>query len=447
MSSITLPYNYEPREYQAPFWNSMSSGCKRALLLWHRRAGKDKTALNYMIAKTQERVGTYYYFLPTYRQAKKIIWDGMDADGFPFLGHVPGNIIASTNETELQIILTNGSIIQLIGANDKKSISRVVGTNPIGCIYSEYSLMSNSKPWDYFRPVLRENGGWAVFIFTPRGKNHAFKLYDAVKRNPDWYVDVRTVRDTWRPDGSPVITPEDIDADRAEGMDEETVQSEYYCSFEGSVQGAYYTSVMEILDKRGAIRDVPWDPRYLVHTAWDLGVSDATTIWFFQMKNKLPCFIDYLEDSSEGLSYYAKELKNRPYVYGCHLGPHDIKVTEWGSGASRVSQAGDIGIHFDVVPKLPLKDGIDMTRMMLPTAIFDNVACSQGLDALRNYRRKWDDELQQYSKTPVHDWASNGADAMRTAAVGLGDGLVVDDPNEERFETAESEFNPIEDYD
>src|SRR5258708_5546794 len=211
---LEVPVNYKPRSYQRAFLDAMQER-KRAVLVWHRRAGKDKTTLNFTITKMLERVGLYYYFFPTYAQGKKILWDGIGKDGFAFMKHFPDEIVADRNETEMQIKLTNGSIFQIIGTDKMDSI---VGTNPIGCVFSEYALQ-NPKGWDLMRPVLRENGGWAVFVYTPRGKNHGHRLYDNVRKYPDrWYVSRLTIDDTYRDapgeDKLPVVTAQMIQEDR-----------------------------------------------------------------------------------------------------------------------------------------------------------------------------------------------------------------------------------------
>lgn len=194
MVEITIPHKFNPRNYQLDGLEAIDNGINRFIWCWHRRSGKDKTAFGAVMPKRAfQRIGTYFYILPTYSQAKKVIWDGIDKDGFRFLDHLPKEIIKSRNETDMQIELINGSIIQLIGADN---IDRVVGTNPIGVIFSEYSLMKPNV-WEFIRPILAENGGWAGFIFTPRGMNHAWKLLQVALANPlEWYVSVLGVEDT-----------------------------------------------------------------------------------------------------------------------------------------------------------------------------------------------------------------------------------------------------------
>ena len=228
--SIPIPYKFDPREYQLPKMRALDDGFLRGVSIWHRRAGKDKTDLNIMIKKACERVGLYFYLYPEYAQARKAIWDGIDGDGMPFMDHIPQELRSRTRDQEMQVILRNGSIIQLVGSD---RIDKVMGTNPIGCVFSEFSLQ-NPDAWEFVRPILAENGGWALFNFTPRGLNHAHDLWRMAVGNPNWFSELLTVEDTKRPDGSPVVSQERIQADRDEGMSEAMIQQEYYCSFNAS---------------------------------------------------------------------------------------------------------------------------------------------------------------------------------------------------------------------
>jgi hypothetical protein len=201
---------------------ALDSGKKRAVITWHRRSGKDKTCWNYMIKKAFEKVGTYFYFLPSYSQAKKVIWDNIDNDGFKMLDHIPRELIKNLNSTELKVELKNGSVIQLIGADVFEKSG--VGTNPIGVIFSEYSI-NRPEVWDFVRPILKVNGGWAIFNFTPRGTNHAHKLLQIARNEPSWFSEVLTISDT------DVLTEQDMEEERREGMTEDLIEQEYYCKF------------------------------------------------------------------------------------------------------------------------------------------------------------------------------------------------------------------------
>lgn len=445
-TKLVLPRFLKWRGYQAPLWNAVvHDGCKRAAVVWHRRAGKDLTVLNITIAKMFQRPGTYYYFFPSYAQAKKVIWDGQDKHGRPFLSNFPPECIDGRWEDELKLRLKlpdgNHSTFQLIGVDKlgaEKSGDSIVGTNPVGCVFSEYSLMSE-RAYNLMRPVLRENDGWAIFVYTPRGKNHGFKLWQAALANRDrWFTSLQTVETTHRDaegeDGRVVVTRDMIDEDIAEGMDPALVKQEYYCSFEGAIQGSYYGDLIVRAREEGRIRPDLYDPRLSVDTAWDLGVDDATVVGFTQTAGQHLRFVDYTEGSGFGLSHYADFLRSRPYRYGIHYGPHDLKVTEWGTGNTRLQRAQQMGINFEVVPKLHVADGIEAVRRLLTIAEFDERACSapeysgvEGgeftarkhglLDALMTYRREWDEKLATWRSTPVHDWSSHAADMVRYRAI------------------------------
>jgi len=220
MAEITLPHAFIPRPYQIPILKAWDSGIDRLYWVAHRRSGKDKTIFANLPKKMMQRKGTYYYFLPTYAQAKKVIWTGADKSGFKFLDHFPKEIVKSINQSDMIIELINGSILQMVGADN---IDRIVGTNPIGVVFSEYSLM---KPdvWNFISPILRENGGWAIFIMTPRGINHAWDLMKTIEHDPKWFVQTLTVDDTQ------ALTPEQLEDSRKE-MPSDLFKQEYYCTF------------------------------------------------------------------------------------------------------------------------------------------------------------------------------------------------------------------------
>ncbi len=431
--NITLPYRFTPREYQLPILTAMDSGIKRAVCVWHRRAGKDKTGLNYMIKEMVRKVGVYYYFMPTYSQGKKIIWDGIDKSGMRFIEHFPEELTISKNESEMKVKLKTGSLFQIIGTDN---IDAIVGTNPIGCVFSEYALQ-NPQAWDFIRPILRENKGWALFLYTPRGHNHGFELFNMAQLNPDWFCQVLTVDETKRPDGSPVITPEDIEAERKEGMDEDLLQQEYYCSFSGAMSGSYYGRQMQRAIKEGRITNVPYDFNLKVNTAWDLGIGDAMVIWFFQMHGDAFRLIDYYESSGEGLMHYIKVLEDKEYIYDAHYAPHDIQVRDLTTGKTRLETAQKMGIRFEVVPRLPLEEGIDAARRMFNRCWFDKDKTKVGIDALMNYHKEYDEKRQEFKQHPVHDWSSHAADGFRTLAMGVKDLLLTPEGNKRAYEDRE----------
>ncbi len=416
MRAVSLPYKFEPRQYQIPLFDAFQNkGLKRFITVWHRRAGKDKCYTNLLALAALQRVGTYYYFFPTYAQGKKIFWDGMDGSGFNFLDHFPKTLRAGQpNNTEMKIKLCNGSLVQVVGADN---IDSIVGTNPVGCVFSEFALQ-DPKGWDFISPILLENGGWAAFNFTPRGKNHAWKLYQMSKGNPAWFSQLLTVEQTG------VLTPEQIQQERDAGKSEEFIAQEYYCSFESGMQGSYYGRELDRADEQGRIGAVPYDPRLLVETWWDLGIGDSTAIWFTQTHLNQVRVFDYLEATGEGLPYYARELNRKGYQYAAHHAPHDIGVRELGSGRSRLETARELGIHFNVLPKLRIEDGIDAARAIFNRCWFDAVKCERGLEALAQYHKEFDDKRDEYKNRPYHDWSSHAADAFRYLAIGHRDAVL-----------------------
>lgn len=239
-NDLILPHNYIPRDYQTPFLKAMDEGAKRAACVWHRRSGKDKTFLNYMIKEMPRRRGTYYYFFPNYNQGRKILWDGIDRDGFPYMEHFPGSIIAKKNNTEMKITTIFGSIFQIIGTDN---IDTVRGTNPVGCIFSEYALQ-DPLAWETISPILIENGGFGIFNYTPRGRNHGYKLYTSSQRSEKWFSQKLTIDDTRRPNGLPVISDEMIQSERDRGADESFIQQEYWCSFDAALQSCFFGNTL-----------------------------------------------------------------------------------------------------------------------------------------------------------------------------------------------------------
>lgn len=416
---IAIPYHYAPRGYQLPVLSALDGGIRRAVIVWHRRAGKEKTLLNWTIGQMVDRVGAYYYFFPTYAQGKKILWKGVDRDGFKFMDHFPPEIVVRKNESDLSVELVNGSIFQIVGTDNYDA---VVGTNPIGCVFSEYSLQ-DPVAWELFRPILRENGGWAIFNLTPRGDNHAKELFDMASSNPDWFAEKLSVLDTKRPDGTPVISPAMIDADRREGMSEEMIQQEYYCSFHGCVEGAYFMNQYKQAITDGRITSVPYDERLPTQTWWDLGMDDSTSIWITQPFGREIRVIDYIEDTGEGFAYYAKKLKERPYLYKDHNGPHDSAVRELSTGKTRAESLETLGVRpFNVVPKVRDKmDAIQAARSIFSRCYFDEKKCARGLKALKNYQKEWDEKKKVFKKKPLHNWACHGADGFLTLATGYKD--------------------------
>lgn len=410
MPKVTIPYQWAPRHYQEPFWDAMLRGCRRAELIWHRRAGKDLTAFNWAVFDmlTMHPGGQWWHVWPTYEQGRKGWWDGADNEGRRFMDYIPPQLIKRKREDMMLIELVNGSLYRVVGAEDP---DRLVGANPVGLIMTEFSL-HNPAAWDFLRPILAANGGTAVFPFTPRGHNHAYDLYRNTRDNPDWFVSLQTIEDT---QALPLSV---LDEERAAGMDEELIQQEYYCSFSAPLSGSYYARQMTDARKEGRITRVPYEPALRVETWWDIGIGDSTAVWFAQrLSDREVRLIDYEEGSGVSLQEWIRRVEQKEYVYSRHIGPHDLAAREMTTGRTRQEFAQGLGMRFEIAPKLAVDDGIDAVRRMLPKCWFDEVACADGIEALSGYRKEWDKTRLTFKDSPLHDWASHGADAFRQGAI------------------------------
>lgn len=408
---------FEPRTYQLRLLQALDGEYKRAVTVWHRRAGKDKTLFNIIVKKAMERVGVYYYFFPEFAQGRRVIWDGIDNDGFRFRDHIPKELLVQAHKTDMKWELVNGSIIQIIGTD---KYDKVRGSNPVGCVFSEYAFQ-NPAAWEVVRPILSANDGWAVFNSTPFGKNHFYDLYEMAKENDKWFTDLVTVEESRDKNGKRYVPQHVIEEDRASGYSEEMIQQEYYCDFTANSQGFYYLKLMEEALTSGRIANIPYNPEIPVDTWWDIGVSDSTAIWFTQIVGKEIHLIDYYQSNSVGIDAYVKELQSRAYVYGKHNFPHDMVVTEFGTGRSRMEVAENLlgSKNVNLLPKLGREDGINAARVIIPRCYFDQTKCADGIRALQNYHRQYDTRIQEFKNQPVHDWSSHAADAFRYLATGF----------------------------
>lgn len=413
-----------------PLWTYLQNGGTRAVCLWHRRAGKDTTSLRWTTVAAVQKPGVYWHMLPTLQQARRVVWNGRvrnrqdpSKPDFPVLDAWPKELIARKRDDEMMLELKNGSIWQCVGSDNYDAL---VGTNPRGVVFSEWALADFSA-WSYIEPILVENGGWAVFIFTPRGRNAAWKMYEMACQTDGWFGQLLTVEDTHG-----IVPLERIEELRRQGTPEEHIQQEWYCSPDAPLEGAYFADQLLWLQnqKPSRIARVPHDPNVRVNTAWDLGIGDETAIWFFQDIGLERRFIDYYQTSGEPLSHYVSvldEKRRKPgakdgYLYGEHIFPHDIRARELISGISREKALRDMGIQPRVIELHRLEDGIEAVRRMLPQCWFDWHKCGLGLAALRQYRKEKDrlhsdEEHTSWKNRPVHDWTSHAADAIRYAAM------------------------------
>lgn len=402
---------FQPRPYQLPIIDAIENkGYKRVVAILPRRAGKDLTAFHLCIRACLRRPCVIYYIFPTYSQAKKVIWDSITNDGKRILDFIPDELVESKNSQEMKIRFINGSLLQLVGSDNYDSL---MGTNPQGCVFSEYALQ-DPRAYQFLRPILTANDGWALFISTPRGKNHLWTLYNIAEHSDDWFAYRLTVLETNH------ISLHEIEKERAEGlMSDDLIQQEYYCSFSAGIEGSFYGKYLDKMRLNGQITMVPWEPSFKVHTAWDLGVRDSTSIIFFQTIGQTIRIIDFYEKSKEGLEHYISVLKEKPYIYGKHIAPHDIRVREFGSGITRLEKAHHLGIDFIVADNLSIMDGIEAVRSNLPKIWIDEEKCSELVKAIENYRQEYDAKKEVYKTIPLHDKWSHACDSLRYMCISL----------------------------
>jgi len=414
--TIRLPNNWRPRSYQEPLFYHLIDGGKRAMAVWHRRAGKDDVALHFAACAAHERVGNYWHCLPEYEQGRKAIWTAVNSHtGKRRIDEAfPPDLRANTNDNEMFLRFHNGSTWQVIGSD---RYDATVGSGVAGITYSEWAL-SHPGAWGYHRPILEENNGYALFITTPRGRNHAKTMFDMAMKSPHWFTSLLTARDT------EVLSREQLDEALTEyialfGRDvgQAQFEQEYNCNFSAAILGAYFALEMMEVRKEKRIIDVEHDPELPVHRAWDIGVRDDTAIWFFQMRGAQILWLDVYGAMTAGVEHYAGVIEQKRMLHGWKDGndyvPHDAKVLEWGSGRTRVESMVQHGLHPILVPNMSKLDGIEAARRTLPLSIFHPRCEEIGVAALEQYCRTWDEELKAFKQEEKRNWTTHYADAFR----------------------------------
>lgn len=391
---------FEPREQFVPFHTRTE---RWTCITAHRRAGKTLACILDLITRamaTKKRHARYAYLAPFFSQAKSVGWDYLKRYAAPFLAEPP-------KETELSVTLTNGAKIRLFGADNPTALR---GMYLDGVVLDEAGDMRRSVWEEVIRPMLSDRMGWAVFIGTPQGQNYFYDIYQMAGSEPGW------LQLTLKASETGLINEVDL-ADARRQMTPSAYRQEYECDFYAPVIGAIYGDELQQARDEGRIRRVAYDPVLPVNTAWDLGMGDSTAILFWQQVAGEYRLIDYLEASGEGLPYYAKVLQDKGYIWGRHFAPHDIRVRELGSGLSRLEVAQSLGINFEIVPNVPIEDGINAARITMARCYFDEEAMRPALDALAHYRREYNDKLRAFGRKPLHDWSSHTADAFRYFAL------------------------------
>jgi len=405
-----LKTGFRPRKHQRYLGNMLR---RFNVLVCHRRFGKTVFAINTIINKIliKKSLGNYprprgYYVAPLFRQAKTVAWDYL----LEFTRNFPD---VKANQSELKVDFLGDCRIQLLGADNPDTHRGIYADE---AVLDEYGQM-NPKMWgEVLRPALADRKGGAIFIGTPMGRNAFYKMYKRAKemgKQHDWYSCMYKASKTG------IVDADELVMAKME-MTEEEYQQEFECSWTAAILGAYYGRIMNTLDTLDRISDkVIYEHGLPVHTAWDLGMDDQTVIWFYQQHRQEVRVIDYYAGSGEGLGHYTRVVANKPYTYGDHYLPHDATVRELGSGKSRLETFHTLGLNGRVVRRHSKEDGIETVRKILPNCWFNETNCSDGIEALRQYRKEYNVKDETFKVQPLHDWASHPADAFRTLAMGI----------------------------
>lgn len=452
MPDITLPaHNWKPLPAQQPAWNYLQNGGKHAELIWHRRFGKDEISMQHAAIAMTERPGTYWHMLPMANQVKKAIWNAVNPrTGRRRIDDVFPDELFQKNESEMLVKSKfNASTWQCLGSDNFQGS---IGSPPVGIVYSEWAL-ANPSVRGFLRPIITENQGWQIFITTPRGKNHAYRTYNAARQNPKAFAQLLTVHDTR------ALTPDQLIEELHEyvntyGEDQGIAlyEQEYECSFEAAVLGSFYTSECKRLESEGRLCSVPHDPSYPVHVAMDIGRSDDTSIWWFQMVEGEVRIIDFYTASGKDPDAICSQLlgkivhinliqgrieveygesipsvsKRTAYDYGFIYLPHDGAAKTFAAKGKSVEEqfASVFGWgKIRIIPRLSVQDGIQASRYLLNICYMD-YCCEDGYECLKQYRREWDDKMLKFKDKPLHDYASNPADGFRYVAIAWKEGRV-----------------------
>lgn len=410
------------RRYQRPFHEYLVNGGKRAIEIAHRRWGKDEIVLGATCELAHKRVGSYWHCLPEYAQARKALWTAVN----PHTGKrrideaFHPALRESTNEQEMFIRLKCGSTWQLVGSDRYNSL---VGAGVAGVAFSEWAL-ANPSAWAYIRPMLEENNGWAAFITTPRGRNHAKAMYDMAKSDMDrggrWFAEISTILDTG------ALTQEQLDeslreyiALYGEDLGRAQYEQEYLCSFNAAIMGAFYAREMLAVRTEQRVQAIEPIKGRPVHTAWDLGVEDSTAIWWFQVVGSQIFILDYYVAHGHGVDHYADIVRQKAQEHGWPNGiafvPHDAKVRQWGVPGARTRVESMIAEKLtpQLVPMSTDMDGHQAVRRTLPLCVFHTRTEDEGMAALEHYHREWDDDLKTFKLNALHDWSSHGSKAFQ----------------------------------
>jgi len=421
MTRIQLPYNkWHERPYQEALWDYLMAGGKRAYAVWHRRAGKDDIALHWSACLMHERIGNAWHCLPEYAQGRKALWTAVN----PHSGKrrideaFPNELRESVNDNEMFIRMKCGSTWQIIGSD---RYNATVGASPMAITYSEWAL-ANPSAWAYHRPMLQENNGAALFITTPRGRNHAMSMLNHAQQSGDWFAQVLTARDTGALNEEQLSEAlREYESIYGADMAQALWRQEYFCDFNAAVLGAFYAYECAAVRNEGRIAEVSPPPGTPVHRAWDIGIADDTSVWKWSVVGSQLFIYSHNATSGVGVDWWrdklAAEDAEHGWVAGSDWVPHDARHREFGTGRTIVETMSALGLKPMPVPSVPVQDGINAARRTFPYCVFHPRCDETGLSALEQYRREWDDERKTFRASAVHDWTSHPADAFRYLAL------------------------------
>jgi len=421
MPEIEVPRYFKPRNYQLDLFRALEGigqpQKKRALLRWHRQSGKDMACFAYMCYKAVQVPGNYFYFFPEYSQGRRALWEKIDKSlGVKFLEFMPDELISRRNNQDMLLELKNKSTIRIVGSDNYNS---VVGIGAAGLVFSEFAY-SDPIAWDKMRPVAQIHDAWVIFNSTPNGRNHMYTLENNVRKMNSWYVSELQTLWPEKPNYSSVVSPANIDEERASGMEEDMIEQEYGVSYTAGIKGSFYADVIGRAHNDGRIGVFPHLKHGLVDTYWDLGSTDDTAIWFVQRSGGSYVFIDYLENSGLDVADYAELLSDKGYNYGTHFlpwdGGHKTVIIKYSAKTMLEYALKDYKLSADVVlaNRVPVLQGIQAVRSIFERCYFNEGTTSDGLKKIEAYHRRWDTKKQAFMKEPVHDWSSHAADALRT---------------------------------
>lgn len=408
------------RPYQRKLWGAAAVEGRNVCAAWHRRGGKDEVLLNALAVQAMKRPASYMYMFPESSHARRSMWDAVN----PHTGKRriletfrPEMLAKDPNNTEMKIDLVNGSNITFFGSDN---YDRAVGAGLAGIVSSEHAL-AHPNAYAFFSPMLRENGGWFWAISTPRGRNHFKQLVEYAAKSPRWFSEILSIDDTG------ALSPEVIQEALEEyiglyGEDEGTAyfNQEYRVDFNAAVMGAFFSREMAAVRNEGRIVDDLEAIDAPVHRAWDLGMRDDTTIWFWQVVGSQIYVLDVYSTSGVGLEHYAAKIEGiyneRGWRHGIDYVPHDAKVKELGTGRTRVETMQSLGLNPVLAPNAGLMDGINAARQTIKHCVFHD-RCDSGIQALELYRREYNEEMKVFRASPLHDWTSHYADSFRYLAL------------------------------